>query len=434
MKLNANYWRLWTASVTSNLGDGVAMIAYPWLASTITRDGFKLGLVVLASRLPWLVFSLPAGVITDRLDRRKVMVWMDVFRAGITVFVAFVILANNDVLGAAAAAQVPVPNENLLLGMLILATFLFGMAEVLRDNTAQTILPAIVEKSQLEKANGRLWGAEMVMNSFAGPPLGGLLIGLALVVPFFFHSGTFVVSAILLLLIAGRFKPDGGGDQPTIRPSFWADLKEGFRWLWSHPLLRPLALILGMFNATSVMTAATYVLFVQEILGLEAAAFGLLMTAGAVGGVIGSQMAPAVARWLGKGTTLFVGMMVFIVSVAVTGLTSSAIVVWSMFLVSSFFVVVWNVITVSLRQRIIPDRLLGRVNSVYRFFGWGMMSVGAIIGGALVSLSDPIVGREWSLRSPFLAAAALQLLVLLYALPRINSRRIAEVEESVAAV
>jgi MFS family permease len=118
----------------------------------------------------------------------------------------------------------------------------------------------------------------------------------------------------------------------------------------------------------------------------------------------------------------------------VTGLTSSAIVVWSMFLVSSFFVVVWNVITVSLRQRIIPDRLLGRVNSVYRFFGWGMMSVGAIIGGALVSLSDPIVGREWSLRSPFLAAAALQLLVLLYALPRINSRRIAEVEESVAAV
>ncbi len=429
MKFGRNYWKLWSASVVSNLGDGVATVAYPWLASLITRDGFKLGLVVLAGRLPWLIFSLPAGVITDRVDRRRIMVAMDLARAVVTAGVVALVLANVDGLNAVATSQTPLPNENFLLAAAVFATFLFGMAEVLRDNAGQTLMPSLVDQSVLEKANGRMWAAEMIMNQFAGPPFGGVLLGLGLVIPFYLHTGSFVVSALLLSLIVGNFNAraasTGEGQAPT---TFWADLKEGFKWLWSHPVLRPLALALGTLNATATMATTTYVLYAQEVLGLEAAGFGLLLTAGAVGGVIGSLAASRITARLSKGTALFASMTIFGLTTIVIGLSSSAVVVWIMGLVSTLFVLVWNVITVSLRQRVIPDRLLGRVNSVYRFFGWGMMSIGALLGGAIVSLSDPGLGREWSLRLPFLVAGAIQLLMLTYALPRFNSQKIAEAE------
>lgn len=426
MKLGKNYWKLWTASVTSNFGDGMAQIAYPWLASLITRDGFKLGLVVLAGRLPWLLFSLPAGVITDRVDRRKLMIWMDVFRSLLTFGVALVVLANQRVLTLAGVSQVPLANEDLLLVVLIAATFLFGMAEVLRDNSAQTFMPSLVDKTLLEKANGRLWGAEVVMNSFVGPPIAGLLLGAALVLPFFVHSGTFLISAVLLTLIVGRFRPDTGPEKA--KASFRVDLREGFRWLWHHHLLRPLAITLGAINAAWALTQATYVLFAQEILGLGAAAFGLLATSWAIGGLTGSLLAPRIADRMGKGPALFTSMVVFAATALVVGLASSAVLVWVVSIVQSIFVMAWNVITVSLRQRIIPDRLLGRVNSVYRFFGWGMMSIGAVLGGVIVSVTDPAIGRDWSLRAPFLIAAGVQFLLVIYALPRINSASISAAE------
>ena len=433
MKLGPNYWKLWSASVVSNLGDGVAVVAYPWLASLITRDGFKLGLVVLAGRLPWLLFSLPAGVITDRVDRRRIMVWMDILRAVLTAGVVLVILANQVELNSFASDQVPLPNETVLLVVLIVATFLFGMAEVLRDNSGQTLMPALVDQTVLEKANGRMWAAEMVMNQFVGPPLGGFLLGVGLAVPFYLHTGSFVVSAVLLMLIVGQFRARTVSDVEQPRASFWADLKEGFAWLWSHPVLRPLAIALGTLNASSTMAMTTYVLFAQEVLGLEATAFGILLTAGAVGGVVGSLMAARIASRFSKGTALFLSMTVFGMTTIVIGLTSSAVLVWLMGAFATLFVMVWNVITVSLRQRIIPDYLLGRVNSVYRFFGWGMMSIGALLGGAMVSLSDPSVGREWSLRLPFLIAGGVQLLMLFYAVPRFNSQKIADSESAATA-
>lgn len=435
-RLPANYWKLWTASVTSNLGDGVATVAYPWLASAITRDGFQLGLVVLATRLPWLVFSLPAGAITDRLDRRRLMVAMDATRFLITLGVALVVLANQANLlspaEVASAADPRVSNSGLLLGLLIVAAFLLGMAEVLRDNSAQTILPAIVEEADLERANGRMWGAEMIMNSFVGPPVAGFLIAGSLALPFFVDGGTFAVAAGLVFLIGGRFRSTEVADQP--RRAIRTEIAEGFGWLWRHPLFRPMALILGGLNAVMTMALATYVLFVQEILELEATAFGVLLTAGAVGGVIGSVAASAVTARIGKGPALFLTLLGQAITLTVTGLTSSAVLVWTMFVVSSFLAVLWNVITVSLRQRVIPDRILGRVNSVYRFFGWGMMSIGAFLGGAIVSLGEPLVGRAWALRSPFLVGAAIHLLLYVYALPRLNSERIAETEGRIAEV
>ncbi|MGH2477939.1 MAG: MFS transporter, partial [Candidatus Limnocylindrales bacterium] len=175
-RLDGRYYKLLSASVISNLGDGVGTIAYPWLASAVTRDPVLVALVFVAQRLPWLVFTLPAGVITDRVDRRRAMVAMDVCRFGLTLAVAFAVLGRQDSLPDPGELDAVTGTQTGLYLIVLLATLLLGMAEVLRDNSGQTMMPAIVDKSQLEKANGRMWSAEGVANQFAGPPLGSLLL------------------------------------------------------------------------------------------------------------------------------------------------------------------------------------------------------------------------------------------------------------------
>lgn len=429
MKLGANYWRLWVASVISNLGDGMATIAYPWLASAITRNPLHIAAVAVVTRLPWLLFSLPAGVVTDRVDRRRLVAWMDVARFVLTLGVALAVLAAQPQLAspdAIADGTADIPGSaGLLLAMVYISALLLGTAEVLRDNSAQTLMPAIVDKEHLEVANGRLWGAEMVANSFVGPPLGGVLLGIAFSLPFFLDAGTFAVAAALVLAITGQFKAERE-TAPAERPSFWEEMKEGVGWLWKHPLFRPMAIALGVLNGTFMMALATFVLFGQEVLALDATQFGLLTTGAAVGGVVGSVVAHRVTRILGQGTSLFASIAVMAVGTLVSGLTSSFWMFWTMSLLTSGMAVLWNVITVSLRQSLIPDRLLGRVNSVYRFIGWGMMPLGSLLGGVVVAVAEPIAGREWALRWPFIIAAALTAALYFYALPRLNSRRIAE--------
>jgi len=429
VKLGLNYWKLWVASVISNLGDGVATIAYPWLASSVTRNPIHIAAVALVTRLPWLLFSLPAGVITDRVDRRKLAAWMDVVRAIVTLGVAFVVLAVQPDLAApesVADGSAAVPSSaGLLLALVYFAALLLGTAEVLRDNSAQTLMPSIVDKKQLEKANGQLWGAEMVMNSFVGPPLAGVLLGIAFSLPFFVDAGSFAVAAALVLSISGQFKPDKN-TSPSRPQSFMGEMKEGVRWLWSHPLFRPMAIALGVLNGTSMMALATFVLFAQEVLELDATGFGLLTTGVAVGGVLGSAVAHRVTKSFGQGATLFGSILIMAVGTLVSGLTSSFWVFWSMGLITSGVAVIWNVITVSLRQSLIPDHLLGRVNSVYRFVGWGMMPIGSLLGGVVVAVGAPLVGREWALRWPFILAGILTLGLYAYALPRLNSRKIEE--------
>lgn len=422
--LGPNYWRLWTASVISNFGDGLSSIAYPWLASAITRSPVHIALVGVASRLPWLVFSLPAGVITDRVDRRRLVVTMDTLRAAITLAVAIIVLVNQSSLattpediGPGLAAR----GENgLLLATLYISALFFGLAEVLRDNAAQTLMPSLVAKENLEKANGRLWGAELVTNSFAGPPVGGFLLAIAFSLPFFVDAGTFAVAAAMIAFLTGTFRPQA--ERPTT--TFTSDLKEGFRWLWGHRLLRRFAIALGLLNASSMAAGATVVLFAQEILDLNATGFGLLSSAAAIGGVAGSLLAARLSKWLGSGGNLLVSLASMGIAYVVIGLTSKAPLVWVMYAISAFAVVLWNVVTVSLRQAIIPDRLLGRVNSVYRFFGWGMMPIGAVIGGVLVEVVAGIAGRTVGLRAPFFLAAAFNFGLTIYALSRFTTARI----------
>jgi MFS family permease len=425
--LGANYWKLWTASVISNFGDGIALVAYPWLASAVTRNPLHIALVGVATRIPWLLFTLPAGVITDRVDRKKLVVTMDVVRALVTFGVALVVLVNQDRLPTPEAMEggaiATVANPALLLAAIYVSALLLGMAEVLRDNAAQTLMPAVVDKSQLEKANGRLWGAEMVMNSFIGPPLGGVFLAIAFGLPFLVDATTFVLAAVILFLLSGRFRP-ASAETTVVRPSFGADLKEGFGWLWRHPLLRRLAVILGLLNACGTGTFAVFVLFGQEILRLGASEFGLLLSSGAAGGVIGSLVASRFSARLGSGATLQFTLITGALTYIGIGLASSALLVWVMFAIASLGGVMWNVVTVSLRQTIIPDRLLGRVNSVYRFFGWGMMPIGAALGGLLADSVTKLVNRPTGLRSPYIVAGVIQAAISVYALGRLSTAKI----------
>jgi MFS family permease len=434
--LGARYWKLWVASVVSNLGDGVSVIAYPWLASSLTRSPIQIAAVATMTRLPWLLFSLPAGVITDRVDRRKLAAWMDVLRFLLTLGVAAtVLLAQGDLTSpdAVASGAEPPSYAALLLVVVYVAALLLGTAEVLRDNSAQTLLPAIVDKDNLEKANGRMWGAEMVMNSFVGPPLAGFLLAIAFSLPFFLDAGSFAVAAALVFTIGGQFKPKGDGGAAPMKARFRDDLKEGVRWLWSHPLFRPMGIALGILNGTGMMAMAILVLFAQEILQLDATQFGLLTTGVAAGGVVGALTADRVAKLLGQGTSLFTTILMGAASLLLSGLTSSFWVFWAMGFVSAATGTLWNVITVSLRQSLIPDRILGRVNSVYRFLGWGSIPIGAALGGVVVDVLEPLFGREWALRSPFLLAAVMTLGLFVYAVPRLNTGRIEEAKAAASA-
>ncbi len=435
VRLGGKYWRLWSASVISNLGDGVAVIAYPWLASAVTRNGFLIALIAIAQRLPWLVFTLPAGVITDRVDRRKIMVAMDVVRSAVTVVVAFFVLAREGVLPAPdeIADGIEIATEPVLYAVLLVASLMFGFAEVLRDNAAQTILPAIVEPEGLEKANAQMWGVEMVANSFVGPPLGSLLLAVGFALPFFFDAGTFAVAAGLVFLIYGSYRSHEPGELAE-KIDWWGEIKEGWDWLWHHPLLRPMAIILGLMNGLFAVTMATFVLFAQEVLGVSALTFAILGTGGAIGGLAATFWASKVSERLGSGTSLYLTMIAGAVTTLITGLASHWPVAWAMFTLGTFTAVLWNVITVSLRQTIIPDRLLGRVNSVYRFFAWGMIPIGSAIGGLLVVGAETGMSREFSLRMPWLVAAAIWVAVFFYAAPKLTTQKIeAARDEGIAA-
>ncbi|MCK0110836.1 MFS transporter [Ornithinimicrobium sp. F0845] len=424
--LGANYWKLFTASTMTNLGDGLMSVAVVWLASALTRDPTMIALVGLASRVPWLVFSLPAGVITDRFDRRLLVAWMDVLRVVIIAGFAVVVLLHQQSLPTPEelAAGAPAPDRaGFLLAMLALAALLLGFAEVVRDNSAQTLMASVVDKSQLERANGRLWGAETAMNNFVGPPLGGVIIAVGLALPFFLNAGLLAVGVALIFGLTGSFVPKGTRTAGRIR---WREeMGEGFGWLWRHQLLRTLALMLGVMNMLSALAFIVMVLFVQEVLGLyEGWQFGVVITGSAVGAVLGSMVVERITARLSSGTSLMVAIVGMGVTNIAIGLTSSAVVVWGSLLVGGLFIVLWNVITVSLRQRIIPDHLLGRVNSVYRFFGWGTISLGTLFGGLLVSAVEPFLGREWALRTPFLLAGVIGVFLVLIALPRLNTARI----------
>lgn len=401
LRQNRNFRLLFSASTITNLGDGVSLVALPWLATLLTRDAFLISLVAFAGRLPWFVVALPAGVWTDRIAQRKLIVGADLAR--MAVMIGAVLLAALVELGAGAGRE-----TGLAIGALIALSFCLGSAEVLRDNAAQTFLPLIVREDQLETANGQLWTVEQVMNLFVGPPLAGVLIAVSITVPFGLDAATFAISALCIGLIASPAR------SPAPPAAFMGDLKEGFRWIRANPLIFRLAIVLGISNASYIAAMTMQTLYAQELLGLGSFGFGLFMTSGAGGGVVAGIVGPMIAERFGPNRTVQMSLVIFGLAYLALGLFP---VIW-VAVPAVFFEaaagVLWNVVTVSYRQRIIPHDILGRVNAIYRFLGWGSLPIGALAGGLLVRLAEPLLGRAQALMLPFALAGLVSFLLLAY--------------------
>jgi len=389
--LGPAFARLWTASIVANTGDGVVAVALPLLAESLTRQPLRFAGVAVANRLPWLVFSLQAGAIADRVDRRRLMWAANAVRAALVGGLGVAVLLDLTTIWS-----------------LYVVGFALGMAETLFDNASQALLPAVIgAKDQLEQANGRLMAGEIVTNQFLGPPLGGFLFGLGAAVPILLDAGTFAISAGLIASLGGLVATQRpSGDRAARRP-MRAEIGEGLRWLRGHRLLRSLAVLLGAMNFTSAMLFAVFPLYAvgdDSALGLGSFGFGVLLTATAAGAAIGSVLSARLVARFGRGPMLWLTLVASVVAPVAIAATTEVVVVGLVFGVFGLVVVLWNVITVSLRQAVIPDALLGRVNSVYRFLGWGAMPLGSLAGGVTATAS--------SVRATFVVAGVLMLVAL----------------------
>ncbi len=401
-RLSPAYWRLWTASTISNLGDGVFIVALPLLASRLTRSELSISFIGVAAALPWLLLSLPIGAIVDRIDHRLLMVRSDVFRAA-----------------TVAALAIAVASHNVHVWMLWVAAGCLGVAEVFFDNASQAMVPSIVPVEVLEKANGRRFAAEIAANSFVGTPIGSVLFVVAMWLPFGFDAASFAIaSALVLTLRAATAAPVV---RSNTRHRLREDIAEGLRWLSGHRVLRGLALAASLSVLGMQMTAAIFVLFAQDLLHLSDRWYGALIAIGAVGAVGGGLVAERLTKRLGPLSIIYATVVLWTLCMFAEGfwprLWVSAIATVAM----AFGTTVWNTVTVSLRQRIVPPSLFGRVNSVYRWLVWGSISIGAALGG--------IVAREFGLRAPFFFGAGLGGVALVTLFFSITPRGLAQVRD-----
>ncbi|MEY9775062.1 MFS transporter [Arthrobacter sp. MW3 TE3886] len=362
--LGASYWKLWTSSGLSNLADGVFKIALPLLAIQFTQSPTLVAGLSVAATLPWLLFALTAGALADRLDRRKLMLWANLSRAMLPALLAAVVVLD---LGS--------------MWDLYVVALMVGVAETLYDTSAQSIMPQLVHRDQLSRANGRLYAVELTTNQFIGPPLGGLLVAVGAVAGVAVPAALWLAAVGGLLLVPGAFRTERE-QKTTLR----FDIGEGLRFLWNQKILRTLAVMTGVFNFASSASFAVLVLFAvgpASQMGLSEVGFGLLLTTSALGAFVGSFISERVEARLGRSKSLMLTIFGAALFVGAPAMTDNPYVLGPIFFVGGMLIVLWNVITVSLRQRITPNRLLGRVNSAYRLLAWGTMPLGAAAGGLL---------------------------------------------------
>jgi MFS family permease len=383
-RLGGDFARLWTASAVSNLGDGVTMIAGPLLVASLTNDPSLIAGAVFAQQLPWLLFALISGALVDRFDRRRLIVGVNVGRGAV--------LAGLAVAVGTGTATVP---------LIYAAFFLLGVGETLADTASVALLPSVVPAERLETANGRLFATFIVGNQFAAKPLGGYLFVVAAALPFGFDAATFGVAALLLAMLRWRYAPPAATaatGPPTPRRALRVEIAEGIRALWSTPALRLLALCLGVMNLVFCAAFAVFVLYSRDRLGLGAVGYGVLLTGSAVGGLLGTWLAPRLRVRFGTANLLRAGLVVEIATQLVLATARSPWLAGTILVLFGVHTMVWGVLVASLRQRLVPDELRGRVNSVYSLLDLGGAALGTLLGGLLAQVTG-------NLTTPFWAAA-----------------------------
>lgn len=381
------YWRQWFASGISNVGDGMNTAAMPLLAYSLTNDSRTIALVSFASFLPWFLLALPVGVYVDRFDRRGLMIAANVVRAGI-----FVVVAATSATGTLSI--------ELLLGLLLVV----GCCEVVFDSSAQAFLPAIVEPEQLPRANGILFATEVIGNGFIGLPIGAWLWVAAVGVPFGVNAAALALAAILVASI--RIPPRLGSTDTVSRGGFVPQLKEGLAWLRRHRLLRTLAIMLGLTNMAHTMGTALLVKFAAEELNVTGSGYGVLLACMSISAIVGGLGGDRIGSRFGERRALLVAYGSFGLCMVGYGVAPTAAFLALVAIIEGIAGTVWNVITVSMRQRVIPTELFGRVNSAYRWIGTGSIALGAVIGGQVAHVAG--------LRAPFFLGAAVTFVALVF--------------------
>ncbi|QKW15073.1 MFS transporter [Verrucosispora sp. NA02020] len=368
--LGRPFWTFWSAAALANLGDGIRVAAFPLLAAALTDDPLAVAAVAAAQFLPWLVSGLLAGALADRRSPRTLLAAADTARV-----VVLATLATAVALGWATIALV------------VAAAFLLGIGETLRDTAAQTAVPRLVADAHLEKANGRLVAGEIVGNEFVGPPVGAMLFVVGAAIPFAVNGATLALAVMLMLslplTLAHRATSAPATDETS--NSEGDGILAGLRWLIRQPMLRTLVLVTAAVAAADTAWFAIFVLYARDALGLGAFGFGLLLATGAAGGLIGSFAADRLVARFRHRHVLTWSMAVTAgvpVLLAVTPHRAAAVVV---VVTTSAAFAVLNVAALSVRQRLVPGGLLGRVIAASRMVTYSCTALGALAGGALAT-------------------------------------------------
>jgi MFS family permease len=360
--LPGRFWRLYASSATTNLADGIGRTALPLVAASYTLDPVLVAGLTTSAFLPWLLFALVSGAVVDRVDRRYAMSAANAARA----------LASGTlvVLTLLHAGSVPA---------LYAVAFVLGTAETVYDSATRALLPQVVGRRDLDRANSLLTVEETLGQQFVGSPVGSALFALAAALPLGLNAAGFAAAAVLVLTVPGDYRPARSGVPTSVR----RDMADGVRWLSRHALLRGLTLVSAATALVQSMGTGVLVLYVLEVLRLPAGAFGLIVLGTGVGGLVGGVLAPSLTRRVGRAGMLTGGAVVAALAEGGLALTTSAVVATVLGAVSAAGVMVWNVLTMSLRQSLIPEAVFGRVQGAYRTLVWGGIALGSVAGGAV---------------------------------------------------
>lgn len=376
--LHGRFWVMWSASTLSTLGDGVRQVAVPLLATTLTSDPREVAFVFGAGHLAWPLFGLVGGAVADRADRRALMWRVDLAR-GVLAAVFAVLLLTVDVPIAALAAL----------------TFLVGVGAAFRDNAALAVVPMVVPPGELSRANAWLFAGQNLAGTALGAPLGSVLFLVAPAMPIAVDAATFLLAALLVFTVRGTYRVAAAAPRAAVR----RDIQDGLRWLLRHRQLRTLCLLASASNTVLAAAQSVLVLYTSQTLGLDDLGYGLLLAVLALGGLLGAVCASALRRFVGLPAVLLGCPLAQGAALVAAGLTRSVLVVVVAFALTGFAIAAWNVVSVSLRQSVVPAELLGRVTSVYRTAGLAAMPVGAALGG--------VCAAGFGLPVPLLAGGAL---------------------------
>ena len=374
-RLGRSFRWLLASSVISNVGDGIALAAGPLLVASQTRDPLLVSMALLAQQLPNLLFGLPAGAIADRFDRRRIVAAVNLIRAAVLVVLAATILG-----GAVSIA--------IVLAVL----FVLGTAEIFADVSSSSLVPRVVPRAHLGIANARLTGSFLLTNQLLAPPIGAFLFSVGMALPFAANAACFALGAVLVSRVVTDVA-EVVAERARERGSLRAEMADGVRWLIAHPPMRTLALTIIAFNVTYGAAWSVLVLYASERLGMDAVGFGLLTTAIAVGGIIGTTAYGGLERRFSLADIMRVGLLIETFTHLTLAITTSPAVALVTMVVFGAHAFVWGTTSTVVRQRAVPDELLGRVTGVYTIAVIGGMVVGTPIGGLLA--------REFGITAPF---------------------------------